>query len=87
MKLRMRGLAVAVAVATAAGAFVAAPSQAASAARTVTIWSGAADAKSDNQSPIISAWQRLKASLSTLFTRRMFVMNSSRQLQTVRVQT
>ena len=56
MKLRMRGLAVAVAVATAAGAFVAAPSQAASAARTVTIWSGAADAKSDNQTPIIAAW-------------------------------
>lgn len=58
MKLRTRGLVVAVAIATAAGAFVAAPSQAASAARTVTIWSGANDAKSDNQSPIIAAWAK-----------------------------
>lgn len=58
MKLRTRGLVVAVAIATAVGAFVAAPSQAASAARTVTIWSGANDAKSDNQSPIIAAWAK-----------------------------
>jgi len=59
MKLRMRGLAVAVVAATAAGAFVSAPSQAAdSAARTVTIWSGAQDAKSDNQTPIIAAWAK-----------------------------
>jgi len=59
MKLRMRGLAVAVAAATATGAFVAVPSQAAdSAARTVTIWSGAQDAKSDNQTPIIAAWAK-----------------------------
>ena len=49
MKLRTRGLAVAVAAAMTAGAFVAAPSFAATSARTVTIWSGAADAKSDNQ--------------------------------------
>ena len=58
MKLRMRGLAVAVAVATAAGAFVAAPSQAASAARTVTIWSGASDAKSDVINPSLVSWAK-----------------------------
>jgi len=58
MKLRTRGLAVAVAAAMTAGAFVAAPSFAATSARTVTIWSGAADAKSDNQTPIIAAWAK-----------------------------
>jgi len=72
MKLRMRGLAVAVAVATAAGAFVAAPSQAASAARTVTIWSGAADAKSDNQSPIISAWAKTQGiTINTVYKKNV----------------
>ena len=68
----MRGLAVAVAVATAAGAFVAAPSQAASAARTVTIWSGAADAKSDNQSPIIAAWAKTQGiTINTVYKKNV----------------
>jgi len=72
MKLRMRGLAVAVAVATAAGAFVAAPSQAASAARTVTIWSGAADAKSDNQTPIIAAWAKAQGiTINTVYKKNV----------------
>ena len=72
MKLRKRGLVVAVAVATAAGAFVAAPSQAASAARTVTIWSGANDAKSDNQSPIIAAWAKTQGiTINTVYKKNV----------------
>ena len=63
MKLRTRGLAVAVAAAMTAGAFVAAPSFAATSARTVTIWSGAADAKSDNQTPIIAAWAKTQGKI------------------------
>jgi len=72
MKLRKRGLAVAVAVATAAGAFVAAPSQAASAARTVTIWSGANDAKSDNQAPILNAWAKTQGiTINTVYKKNV----------------
>ncbi len=72
MKLRARGLVVAVAIATAAGAFVAAPSQAASAARTVTIWSGANDAKSDNQSPIIAAWAKTQGiTINTVYKKNV----------------
>ena len=79
MKLRTRGLVVAVALATAAGAFVAAPSQAASAARTVTIWSGANDAKSDNQTPITYfAWPRdTRASGTSYRWSRVFIANRS----------
>ena len=73
MKLRMRGLVVAVAAATATGAFVAVPSQAAgTSARTVTIWSGAADAKSDNQTPIIAAWAKTQGiTINTVYKKNV----------------
>ena len=72
MKLRMRGLVVAVAAATSAGLLVAAPSQAASARETVTIWSGAADAKSDNQSPIIAAWAKTQGiTINTVYKKNV----------------
>jgi len=72
MKLRMRGLVVAVAAATSAGLLVAAPSQAASARQTVTIWSGAADAKSDNQSPIIAAWAKTQGiTINTVYKKNV----------------
>jgi len=72
MKLRTRGLAVAVAAAMTAGAFVAAPSFAASNARTVTIWSGAADAKSDNQTPIIAAWAKTQGiTINTVYKKNV----------------
>ena len=72
MKLRTRGLAVAVAAAMTAGAFVAAPSFAASNARTVTIWSGAADAKSDNQTPIIAAWAKAQGiTINTVYKKNV----------------
>ena len=72
MKLRTRGLAVAVAAAMTAGAFVAAPSFAAGDARTVTIWSGAADAKSDNQSPIIAAWAKTQGiTINTVYKKNV----------------
>jgi len=72
MKLRTRGLAVAVAAAMTTGAFVAAPSFAAGDARTVTIWSGAADAKSDNQSPIIAAWAKTQGiTINTVYKKNV----------------
>ena len=72
MKLRTRGLVVAVAVATATGVFVAAPSNADSAQRTVTIWSGAADAKSDNQTPIIAAWAKTQGiTINTVYKKNV----------------
>jgi len=72
MKLRTRGLVVAVAAATSAGLLVAAPSQAASARQTVTIWSGAADAKSDNQSPIIAAWAKTQGiTINTVYKKNV----------------
>ena len=72
MKLRTRGLVVAVAAATSAGLLVAAPSQAASARETVTIWSGAADAKSDNQSPIIAAWAKTQGiTINTVYKKNV----------------
>ena len=72
MKLRTRGLAVAVAAAMTAGAFVAAPSFAATSARTVTIWSGAADAKSDNQTPIIAAWAKTQGiTINTVYKKNV----------------
>ena len=69
----MRGLVVAVAAATATGAFVAVPSQAAgTSARTVTIWSGAADAKSDNQTPIIAAWAKTQGiTINTVYKKNV----------------
>ena len=68
----MRGLVVAVAAATSAGLLVAAPSQAASARQTVTIWSGAADAKSDNQSPIIAAWAKTQGiTINTVYKKNV----------------
>ncbi len=59
MILRKRSLAITLVAAIAATGMIVAPSNAAtSAAKIVTIWSGAASAKDDEQTPIIAAWAK-----------------------------
>jgi len=59
MILRKRSLAIALVAAVAATGMIVAPSNAAtSAAKVVTIWSGTASAKDDEQTPIIAAWAK-----------------------------
>ena len=60
MILRKRSLATALVLAVATSGVIVAPSFAATstASKTVTIWSGAASAKDDEQTPIIAAWAK-----------------------------
>ena len=87
MILRKRSLATAAVLAVAVSGAIVAPSTAAvTAANTVTIWVGVADATKDQQTPIIKTWQRPKASQSTLFTTRA-VQISLRLFQKEKAQT
>ncbi len=71
MILRKRSLATALVLAVAASGAIVAPSFAAvTAANTVTIWVGVADATKDQQTPIIKEWAKPKASQLTWFTTR-----------------
>ena len=58
MILRKRSLAAAAVLAVAVSGVIVAPSHAANAAQTVTIWNGSDTAAKDGQTPIIAAWAK-----------------------------